>query len=85
MSRVHILLGRCYEASQNLARAQAEFARAVQLDPSDPQPHYLLAQTYRELHQLQDSDRELSTFETLSKAEKDRKLSAVDRERRTNE
>jgi predicted Zn-dependent protease len=85
MSRVHILLGRCYEASQNPARAQAEFARAAQLDPSDPQPHYLLAQTYRELHQPQESARELTAFEALSKIEKNRKLSAIDRERRANE
>jgi len=85
MSRVHILLGQCYEASQNPVRAQAEFARAAQLDPSDPQPHYLLAQTYRELHQPQESARELSAFEALSKAQKNRKLSALDRERRANE
>ena len=85
MSRVHILLGRCYEAARNSDQAKAEFKQAAQLDPSDPLPHYLLAQTYRELRQPQESGKELSAFEDLSKAEKNRQLSGVDRKWRAEE
>lgn len=79
MSHVHVLVGRCYQAAQDPVRAKAEFERAAQLDPSDPQPHYLLAQTYRDLHQLDQSAKELAQFEQLSQAEKDKRLSTVDR------
>ena len=79
MGRIHLLLGRCYKAAKDLARASAEFERATQSDPSDPQPHYLLALVYRELRQPEASARELAQFEELSKTEKDKQVSVVDR------
>jgi len=85
IGQVHLLLGKCYRAAKDPARAKTEFERAAQVDPSDPQPHYLLAQTYRELHQAAESAKELAEFEELSKKEKDKKLSAVDRQWRADE
>jgi tetratricopeptide (TPR) repeat protein len=85
MSRVHVLLGRCYRAAKDLARAETEFERAAQLDPSDPRPHYLLAETYRELGKPRESARELAEFEALSEAANDQKLAALDRQWRAEE
>jgi len=85
VGQVHVLLGKCYRAAKDLARAKTEFERAAQWDPSDPQPHYLLAQTYRELHQAAESAKELADFEELSRTAKGKKLSAVDRRWRADE
>lgn len=85
MSRVHVLLGRCYEAVKDLDGAKTEFERAAQLDPSDPRPHYLLAETYRELDEPQASARELAMFQTLSKAQDERNIPALDRQWRAEE
>ena len=75
ISHVHLLLGRCYLARDDFEKAKAELERAAEMDPADPQPHYLLAKTYQALHQPVQSSTELAQFETLSKAEKDRKMS----------
>jgi tetratricopeptide (TPR) repeat protein len=37
--------------------------RAVALDPSYPEPRYLLAQTYQRLGRAADAERELSAFQ----------------------
>jgi len=71
--------------AKDFDKAEAEFENAAQLDPSDPQPHFLLAQLYRDLRQAAASSKELAAFQELSQKEKDKKLSAVDRQWRTNE
>jgi Flp pilus assembly protein TadD len=39
--------------------------RAVALDPSYPEPRYLLGQTYRRLGRADDAERELTVFREL--------------------
>ena len=45
-----------------------ELIAATEADPAAPEPHYLLAQVYRELHQPDASAQELAKFEKLSKS-----------------
>jgi tetratricopeptide (TPR) repeat protein len=45
--RAHELLGRVYEHSDELEKAQAEFEKAVALAPQNPRLHYVLGQIYR--------------------------------------
>ncbi len=70
MPQVHVLLGKCYQAENELQKAKAEFQLAIQSDPSASQPHYLLAQVYRRLNDSTGSTAELAKFEELSKTEK---------------
>jgi tetratricopeptide (TPR) repeat protein len=70
MPQVHLLLGKCYQGQNDLEKAKVEFLAAIDADPTAAQPHYLLAQVYRELHDAQASAAELAQFERLSKLEK---------------
>lgn len=70
MPQVHLLLGKCYQGQNDPEKAKAEFLEAIDADPAAAQPHYLLAQVYRELHDAQASADELAQFERLSKLEK---------------
>ncbi len=72
MPQVHVLLGQCYQSQKELQKAKDEFHSAINADPGAAQPHYLLARVYRELHDPQASTAELSEFERLSKAEKEK-------------
>jgi hypothetical protein len=47
---------------------------AAQDDPSDPQAHFLLSKVYRQLGDAQSSAREISEFQRLSLAAKDKTL-----------
>ena len=70
MPQVHVLLGKCYQGQNDPQKAKAEFLAAIEADPADPQPHYLLAQVYRDLHDARASADELAQFERLSKLAK---------------
>jgi len=74
MPQVHVLLGKCYRGENNPEKAKFEFLAAIQADPTAAQPHYLLAQVYRELRDPQASSKEFAEFERLSKLEKDKSL-----------
>ncbi len=74
MPQVHVLLGKCYRGENNPEKAKFEFLAAIQADPTAAQPHYLLAQVYRELRDQQASLKEFAEFERLSKLEKDKSL-----------
>jgi tetratricopeptide (TPR) repeat protein len=74
MPQVHVLLGKCYRGENNPEKAKFEFLAAIQADPTAAQPHYLLAQVYRELRDPQASSKEFAEFERLSKLEKDKAL-----------
>jgi tetratricopeptide (TPR) repeat protein len=74
MPHVHVLLGKCYRGENNPEKAKFEFLAAIQADPTAAQPHYLLAQVYRELRDPQASSKEFAEFERLSKLEKDKSL-----------
>jgi len=50
------------------------FEQAVALDPDYPEPHYLLAQTYRTLGRAADAEREMKAFQAATaRAPKDRR------------
>ena len=72
MPQVHVLLGQCYQSQKELQKAKDKFHAAIDADPGAAQPHYLLARVYRELHDPQASTAELSEFDRLSKAEKEK-------------
>jgi tetratricopeptide (TPR) repeat protein len=74
MAEIHLLLGKCYQGLKLPGRAKEQLMTAAQQDPTDPQPHYLLAQLYRETNDLEASFRELAIFEQLSKSAKSKKL-----------
>jgi tetratricopeptide (TPR) repeat protein len=67
---VHVELGKCYFSEEDLDTAQQEFAKAAELDPADPTPHYLLARLYGQLKQKDKSESELALFQKLSQGEK---------------
>jgi len=58
IGRVQLKLGQRQEAMQALRRA-------VELDPRLSEPHYLLANIYRDLGDQEGADRELATFAAL--------------------
>jgi len=74
MAQVHVLLGKCYRGENHPEKAKIEFLAAIQADPTAPQPHYLLAQVYRELRDLQASSKEFAEFERLTQLEKGKAL-----------
>ena len=50
------------------------FEQAIKLDPSYPEPHYLLSQAFRKLGRLADADRELKSFQAATaRAPKERR------------
>jgi Tfp pilus assembly protein PilF len=72
MPQLHVLLGKCYRGENEPEKAKTEFLAAIQADPTAAQPHYLLAQVYRELRNPQASSKEFAEFERLSQLEKDK-------------
>jgi tetratricopeptide (TPR) repeat protein len=74
MLQVHVLLGQCYQGQNELEKAKGEFLAAIAAAPAAAQPHFLLANVYRELHDAQASAIELAQFERLSKLEKEKSL-----------
>ena len=72
MAQVHLLLGKSYRGQNQPEKAKEEFLAAIRFDPTAAQPHYLLAQIYRELHDQQSSASEFAEFERLSKLEKEK-------------
>ena len=78
-AQIHLLLGESYHGQDQPEKAKEEFLAAIRFDPAAARPHYLLAQVYRELHDLQSSAREVAEFEKLSRLEREKavKLSPV--------
>lgn len=74
LARPHFLLGECYKALNKLDEAKAELMAAIQDDPENPEPHYLLAQINREQGDPQASVAELKKFQELSLAAKQKTL-----------
>jgi tetratricopeptide (TPR) repeat protein len=70
--QMHVLLGNCYQALHELENAKAEFLAAISADPGAAQPHYLLAQVYRELRDPEASARELTEYQSLLKSDADK-------------
>lgn len=52
---LHETLGRAYFASARVERARAEFARALEIDPSDPYAHFGVGRCYERQGRLPDA------------------------------
>jgi tetratricopeptide (TPR) repeat protein len=61
-------LGKLYIDAGNYERAEFYLQKAVQLDPTELNPHYLLSSTYRHLGNMTEAQAEMDLFEKLSKA-----------------
>ncbi len=57
--RSRVDLAKALEKLGRYDEAVPQFQEAIRLDPTHPEPHYLLGQTYRKLKRLDDSRREL--------------------------
>jgi tetratricopeptide (TPR) repeat protein len=68
-----LLLGRCYRGLNQPGKAKYALLKAAEEDPTDPQPHYLLAQLYRDTNDADASAREMAVFQKLSNAVKAKK------------
>ena len=79
LEQVHLLLGKCYRGLNQPGKAKNELLEAAQEDPTDAEPHYLLALLYREANDADSSAREQAVFEKLSSAAKAKKLEQAQR------
>jgi tetratricopeptide (TPR) repeat protein len=73
LPQIHLLLGKCYRAQNDLEGAKTEFVAAIKADPTAAPPHYLLAQVYRAQHNAEASARELAEYEKLSRLDSTKK------------
>jgi predicted Zn-dependent protease len=71
-ARPHILLGECYFILGDQPKAKSELLAAIQDDPSDPQTHFLLSKVYHKLGDTQNYAREISEYQRISLAVKDK-------------
>lgn len=77
--RVNLALGKLYRAGGDSRRAEVYLRRAVQLDASDPQAHYVLAQVLQRLGHTDEASQELRVFkQAKEKSESLRLLELVD-------
>lgn len=77
--RVNRAFGKLYRARNDFSRAEVYLRRAVRLDSSDPQAHYMLAQVLQHLGQRNEANKELVAFkEKKEKSETIRLLELVD-------
>ena len=74
LARPHFLLGECYTSLGDPQSARSELLAAAQADPGDAQTHYLLSKVYRQLGDTPASAREMSEFQRLSLAAKEKTL-----------
>ncbi len=56
---VHLLAGRAYLGSAQLARAESAFLRVLELDPSDHYAHFALGRTLQRQGRLQEAKTQL--------------------------
>jgi Tfp pilus assembly protein PilF len=66
----HFYLGKCYLALGNLEAALQSLLKAVGLEPSSKQPHFVLAQVYGRLRNEEKRKYHLEVFERLNREEK---------------
>lgn len=79
LEQIHLLLGKCYHGLSQPDKAKDALLKAVEEDPSDALPHYLLAQLYREANDMDSSAREMSIFGKLSSAANAKKAAESER------
>lgn len=73
-AQLHLLLGKCYYGQKELEKAKNEFLAAIEADSREAQPHFLLAEVYRDLDNPQESAKQLAEYERLSNLEKEKAL-----------
>lgn len=61
-----VLLGQCYIGLNQWQEAKADLDAAVELAPSDPRNHFMLAGVYGKLNQPADRERELDLYNKLT-------------------
>ncbi|MFX5336381.1 tetratricopeptide repeat protein, partial [Acinetobacter baumannii] len=59
-------LGTAYQAQNNLPKAQADYLRAIQLDPKAADPHYYLGTLYEAQKKKLDAIREYEVYLKLA-------------------
>ena len=67
-AQLHFLFGKCYLAAKDLEKAKSELTAAIEANPADERPHYVLSRVFRELGDLQASARELEVVQDIKKA-----------------
>lgn len=63
----HLQLGILYSEQREFQKAAGEYQQAIQSDPQDPEPHYRLAQAYRQLGQPEKARIETDIYDRLAK------------------
>jgi Flp pilus assembly protein TadD len=76
MALTHHQLGIVLAKQRRCSDAVLELRKAAELDPTYPEAHLTLAGVYRQMRQKELADGELSTFQKLKQAQKDRDHSA---------
>jgi predicted Zn-dependent protease len=79
LEQVHLLLGKCYHGLNQPDKAKDALLKAVEEDPTDALPHYLLAELYREGNDADASSREMAIFEKLSNSANAKKFAEAQR------
>jgi tetratricopeptide (TPR) repeat protein len=72
-AKPHFYLGKTLAASGNLAAALAELESAARLEPDQSQHHYQLAQVYRRLGKVKQSEQHLARYRELVETERNKK------------
>ena len=76
MPLTHHQLGIVLAKQERYSDAVLELRKAAELDPTYPEAHLTLANVYRQTSRKELADGELSTFQKLKQAQKDRDHSA---------
>jgi tetratricopeptide (TPR) repeat protein len=76
MPLTHYQLGVALGKQERFSDAIDELKKAAELDPTYPEAHFTLAHVYRQLGDRERADMELSAFQKLKQAQKDRKDAA---------
>ncbi|PYT31123.1 MAG: hypothetical protein DMG57_05820 [Acidobacteria bacterium] len=71
-AKPHFYLGKMLAASGNLAAALAELESAARLEPDQSQHHYQLAQVYRRLGKVKQSEQHLARYRELVETERNK-------------
>jgi tetratricopeptide (TPR) repeat protein len=66
----HLGVGKIYLSSKEFEKALIEFQTVTATDPSNSQAHYLLSRAYFRLGRVNEANRELAIFRTLSASKK---------------
>jgi tetratricopeptide (TPR) repeat protein len=69
-------MGKLYMQTNDNEHALECLKKVVQLDPNEPNPHFLLATTYRHMGNTAEAQAEMEQFQKLTEAQKERRRPA---------